>query len=232
MTFQPWSQDVEGSQHGRASAVDAEVSPRQGVYRQGGKRVLDVALVMIAALPVLPVIALLALCIRVGGVRPFYGHVRVGRDGRMFRCWKLRTMVEDGDAHLARHLAENPAAAREWAESRKLSRDPRITWFGRMLRRSSLDELPQLWNVLRGEMSLVGPRPVTAEEIGRYGLAREAYLQMRPGITGLWQVSGRNRLTYAERVALDMRYARECGLGLDLRIIAATVPAVLGMSGR
>lgn len=232
MTFQPTSQDVEAGQQIRPAAVGGDVVPRHGLYRRAGKRVVDVAVVLLAALPVVPVIALLALCIRIGGARPFYGHDRVGRGGRTFRCWKLRTMVEDGDARLARLLAEDPAAAQEWAETRKLTRDPRITWFGRLLRRSSLDELPQLWNVLRGDMSLVGPRPVTAEEIGRYGLAREAYLQMRPGITGLWQVSGRNRLSYAERVALDMRYARDCGPGLDLRIVAATVPAVLGMSGR
>ena len=172
------------------------------------------------------------MIVALDGANPFFGHRRVGRDGRVFRCWKLRSMVPDAEARLARHLAENPAAAREWAAARKLSQDPRVTRVGRVLRRTSLDELPQVWNVLLGEMSLVGPRPVTTEELMRYGPARWAYLGVRPGITGLWQVRGRNRLSYAERVRLDAEYARDASLALDLGLLLRTVPAVLRLTGQ
>jgi lipopolysaccharide/colanic/teichoic acid biosynthesis glycosyltransferase len=161
-----------------------------------------------------------------------FGHARVGRGGRMFRCWKIRTMVPDAESRLAAYLNLNPAAAAEWDAERKLNDDPRITRIGDIMRRTSLDELPQIWNVLIGEMSFVGPRPVTADELGKYGISRSAYCAMRPGITGLWQVSGRNEVSYAERVALDVDYLRRMSLALDLSIIARTAGVIVRPTGK
>jgi lipopolysaccharide/colanic/teichoic acid biosynthesis glycosyltransferase len=156
----------------------------------------------------------------------------VGRNGRAFRCWKIRSMVHDAEARLAELLETDLAAAEEWETYQKLDDDPRIMPLGDVLRRTSLDELPQLWNVLRGDMSLVGPRPVTAPELERYGASRSAYCAMRPGITGLWQVSGRNEVTYAERVALDVEYLRKMSLRLDVRIMLQTAGVVLRPTGK
>lgn len=241
MTYQDTRADVLSASHlapsGYADAAGhagAGIAGRQraGLYAAGGKRALDVFLVVMMAGPVLVMVMLLAVLAALDGASPFYGHERVGRGGRIFRCWKLRSMVRDSAARLERHLAENPEAAREWAETQKLARDPRVTPVGRFLRKTSLDELPQLWNVLRGDMSLVGPRPVTQGELERYGADRRAYLAVRPGITGLWQVSGRNDISYGERVALDARYAREVDLATDLRILVMTGPAVLRLTGK
>ncbi|MDB5375527.1 MAG: hypothetical protein JWP04_4169 [Belnapia sp.] len=142
-------------------------------------------------------------------------------------------MVPDADAALTRYLAEHPEFAREWAERRKVAHDPRVTRIGRFLRATSLDELPQFFNVLRGEMGLVGPRPVVAEELARYygPTGRAAYVSVRPGITGLWQVSGRSRTTYAERVALDIRYVNEMSVPGDVKLMLRTIPAVLQRRG-
>lgn len=219
--------------HGAAVPV-AAIAPgsRFPVWR-GAKRMLDLALVLAAAPFVLPLLLPMIALIRASGGPVLFGHVRVGRDGRPFRCWKLRTMVSDADARLRRHLAEDGAAAAEWQATRKLARDPRITALGRALRKSSLDELPQLWNVFRGDMSLIGPRPVTAAELAEYDPpARAAYLALRPGITGLWQVTGRNALTLAERSRLDRAYAENFGPAQDLRILMRTVPVVLAGTGR
>jgi lipopolysaccharide/colanic/teichoic acid biosynthesis glycosyltransferase len=216
------------------NAESVEVGAVGGVYESAGKRVFDLAFGL-AILPfVLPVVGLLALVVWMSdGGAPFFGHRRVGRDGRTFRCWKIRTMVPDAEERLRVHLAENPAAAAEWAEFRKLTDDPRITAIGDFLRRTSLDELPQLWNVLRGEMSFVGPRPVVDEELEEhYGARRVAYNAMRPGITGLWQVSGRNSLTYDERVALDVSYLRRLSFPLDLWIILRTAGVIVRPTGR
>jgi exopolysaccharide production protein ExoY len=205
---------------------------RAPIYRLHLKRALDLSLVL-AALPfVVPLILLLAWCIRRDGGPAFFGHERVGRDGRTFRCWKLRSMVPDSAAVLERHLAENPAAAAEWARDQKLAEDPRVTPIGRLLRTTSLDELPQLWNVVAGEMSLVGPRPVTAKELERYQGFEEDYLRMRPGLTGLWQVSGRNDVSYETRVRLDAEYAQRCSLVTDIGILRSTVTTVLRRTGR
>ncbi|MGR3573092.1 sugar transferase [Brevirhabdus sp.] len=195
-------------------------------YHDGPKRWLDVGLTLMVGPFLLPVVALLWGVIRLQGGPGFYGHPRMGRDGRMFRCWKLRTMVPDARARLRAHLRADPAAAREWAMHYKLARDPRITPLGRFLRASSLDELPQLWNVLRGEMSLVGPRPVTQSELSEYAGMEWAYLNFRPGLTGLWQISGRNALAYRKRVRLDAAYQLEMGLKTDLRILLQTLPAM------
>jgi lipopolysaccharide/colanic/teichoic acid biosynthesis glycosyltransferase len=156
----------------------------------------------------------------------------VGRGGALFGCLKFRSMVIDSEARLAELLARDPAARAEWEATRKLKRDPRVTSVGRFLRASSLDELPQLINVLRGEMSLVGPRPVIQAELEQhYGAAAAHYMSVRPGITGLWQVSGRNDTTYEQRVRLDVSYVARASFAEDLRILLATPVAVLRRRG-
>ncbi len=201
-------------------------------YRDTIKRALDVLFVLAASPLIVPAVALLALIVRRDSGPSFYGHTRVGKDGRTFRCWKIRSMVANADAILAEYLADNPSARVEWERTQKLERDPRITRLGRFLRKSSLDELPQLWNVLRGDMSLVGPRPVTGDELSKYGDDKEKYLSVRPGITGLWQVSGRNDVSYAERVALDANYAESVSFSRDTVIMLKTVGVVLRPNGR
>ncbi len=214
------------------------ISPACSVQRPGSfykthaKRAVDIALVVITSPIYLPFILLLMLLAARDGGSAFFGHERVGRNGRSFRCWKIRTMVPDSAERLKRHLAENPEAAEEWARDFKLASDPRVTPIGQMLRASSLDELPQLWNVLLGEMSLVGPRPVTRSEMARYRGYEEHYLSARPGLTGLWQVSGRNDVTYAERVRLDAVYAQSCSLATDFSILCRTVQAVTKRTGK
>jgi len=196
------------------------------------KRLVDIALALFLAPILLPSIATLWCLARLDGGPGFYGHVRVGRGGRIFKCWKVRSMVPDAEVRLVDHLATDLEAAAEWARDQKLTSDPRITRFGHFIRMMSLDELPQIWNVLVGEMSLVGPRPVTAAELRRYGQNADAYLDLRPGITGLWQVSGRNKTTYEERVALDIHYSRSASLVLDAQILARTALAVVKGTGR
>lgn len=165
------------------------------------------------------------------GAPIFFAHYRVGRGGRLFRCLKFRTMVRDSRERLQHLLATDPAAWAEWERDQKLSKDPRITAIGHFLRRTSLDELPQLFNVLAGDMALVGPRPITVPELNRYGVARWHYLNATPGMTGLWQVSGRNDLDYAQRVVLDRRYVESRSLLLDLWILWRTAGVVLQGSG-
>jgi len=161
----------------------------------------------------------------------FYQHKRVGYAGKHFGCWKFRTMVVDSDQFLKSHLSRNLAAREEWKRDHKLRNDPRITWWGHFLRKSSLDELPQLINVLRGDMSLVGPRPVVPSELSRYGDELGVYLAARPGITGAWQVSGRSDCGYDSRVRLDVDYVRNWKLTTDVVILAKTVRAVLERRG-
>ncbi len=175
--------------------------------------------------PLLLLTALLVKCSSRGSV--LYASKRLGQHGKPIRVLKFRTMREGADAHLEQILSESPQKAREWAEQSKLQDDPRITPVGRFLRRTSLDELPQLWNVLRGDMTFIGPRPIVPEEIPKYGAAYELLAQVKPGMTGLWQVSGRSTLSYARRVALDMQYIRERTLALDARILWRSLPEVL-----
>ncbi|MGC8201498.1 sugar transferase [Aliiroseovarius sp. PTFE2010] len=201
-------------------------------YVKVGKRVADIVLALLALPFVTPVIAVFWALTRRDGAPGFFGHVRVGRNGKAFRCWKIRTMVPDAQARLAIHLATNPAAAAEWERDFKLRNDPRVTGLGAFLRRTSLDELPQIWNVLRGEMSFVGPRPVVEDELSRYGANRWAYLSMKPGITGLWQVSGRNDVSYDERISMDISYMQRCSPFFDLWLIVRTAGAILGATGR
>ncbi|MCS0501281.1 sugar transferase [Ancylobacter mangrovi] len=195
---------------------------------RAAKRLLDLLVAVTAGVLLSPLLVLVALLIKASTDGPIiFGHHRVGFGGREFHCYKFRTMVCDADRVLRDHLAANPAAAEEWQRTRKLANDPRITFVGRMLRSSSLDELPQLVNVLRGEMSCVGPRPIVREEIVLYGPMAEHYLSVRPGMTGAWQVSGRSSLTYAERVALDADYVRNWSFWTDVLILLRTIPALL-----
>lgn len=197
------------------------------------KRCVDLILSAILLLFLAPLLPVLALVVRLDGGPAFYRHTRVGCDNLPFGCLKFRTMAASADKMLAQHLAANPVAAAEWASNRKLTKDPRITRVGAILRSTSLDELPQLINVMRGEMSLVGPRPVVQEELEEhYGVAgRSAYAAVRPGITGLWQVSGRNGTSYQERVRMDVDYAATRSFLLDLKILLRTIPAVLSRRG-
>jgi exopolysaccharide production protein ExoY len=179
-----------------------------------------------------PLLLLIVFLIwRRDGMPVLFAHYRVGCDGKLFKCLKFRTMLRNSEQLLANLLRDDPIAREEWARDQKLSNDPRITAVGQFLRRSSLDELPQLVNVLRGEMRLVGPRPITVGELGRYGAARWHYLSVHPGITGLWQVSGRNNTTYDERVQLDQEYVEGRSVALDMRILLKTVRVVLMREG-
>jgi exopolysaccharide production protein ExoY len=175
-----------------------------------------------------PILLLIAgLVLYFDGAPILFGHYRVGRDGRLFPCLKFRTMYRNADVMLEELLRTNLDARAEWDRDQKLEKDPRVTPIGNFLRRTSLDELPQLINVARGQMALVGPRPVTVAELERYGLTRWHYLSVNPGMTGLWQVSGRNNLSYAERVALDRRYIEERSAGMSLSILVRTIDVVL-----
>jgi lipopolysaccharide/colanic/teichoic acid biosynthesis glycosyltransferase len=165
------------------------------------------------------------------GAPVLFAHYRVGHDGKLFRCMKFRTMYRNAERMLSELLERDPAARAEWQREQKLLSDPRITPIGHFLRRTSLDELPQLFNVLRGEMSLVGPRPITVGELTRYGGVRWQYLSVRPGMTGLWQVSGRNNTSYEERVALDRRYVEERSVWMNLQILLKTVKVVVARDG-
>jgi len=200
-------------------------------YRDGLKRWSDIIGVLVLAPFAVPLVSILWLLAQLSGGPGFFGHLRVGQDGRQFRCWKIRTMVPDAQTRLTAHLMMNPAAAREWAATYKLKNDPRITRFGCFLRKTSLDELPQLWNVFIGQMSLVGPRPVPEKELLEYAGYEWAYLMMRPGITGVWQVSGRNDISYRERVSMDVGYLLKTSLKTDMRILWKTIGVVLQKTG-
>ena len=196
------------------------------------KRGLDIVLVLAASPFFLPLMAGVALLVRLGGPGPiFYGHERVGHGGQRFRCWKFRTMVVDADRVLDAHFRRNPEDLERWRRERKLSSDPRVTPLGAVLRKLSIDELPQLWNVFVGEMSLVGPRPVVEDELAIYGRSASHYMRARPGLTGLWQISGRSDVSYRQRVHLDRLYLRHWSLPLDLWILLRTVPAVIQSRG-
>lgn len=196
------------------------------------KRLFDVAAAAAALLSLVVVFALVAVWIKASDRGPvFFRHPRIGRGGRRFDCLKFRTMRIDGDAVLEAHFAAHPWARAEWAASQKLRHDPRVTAVGRVLRASSIDELPQLINILRGDMSVVGPRPIVQAEMPRYGNRIGAYLSVRPGLTGLWQVSGRSDVDYDRRVALDCDYVARRSLSLDLVIILRTLPVVLAARG-
>lgn len=200
--------------------------------KSGAKRILDIIIASVALIFVLPLLLIVALFIRLQDGGPaLYAQKRYGREGKTFRCFKLRSMVMDSDKRLQEILASDPAAREEWDRTQKLTNDPRITPLGQFIRKTSIDELPQLINVLRGEMSLVGPRPIVENEITKYGEYYRDYCAVRPGLTGLWQVEGRSDTTYEERVQLDAKYARTHNLTGDIVIMLRTVPAVLFSRG-
>jgi len=214
------------SRDGASPAKSASSADR--ILNRAFDIVVASALVVFLA-PLLTVVALLVKMTSEGPV--IFGHSRLGRDGQSFKCLKFRSMVVDSQARLAAHLAESAEARLEWERDHKLRNDPRITPIGSFLRKSSLDELPQLFNVLRGDMSLVGPRPIVTEEVHRYGRYFSCYAQVRPGITGLWQISGRSDTTYRRRVALDVAYSRSQSLSLNVKILFMTVPSVMLAKG-
>lgn len=195
------------------------------------KVAFDVTAAAFALLVLAPLFLVIAAAIKLDGGPIFFAHRRIGANGRMFSCLKFRSMVLDSDRVLREVLDNDPAAAREWADTQKLRNDPRITWIGDLLRKTSLDELPQLVNVVRLEMSLVGPRPIVAAEVPKYADDIAFYHETRPGLTGLWQVSGRSETSYGRRVQLDSWYVKNWTMGHDLAIIAKTVPAVLKRRG-
>ena len=191
------------------------------------KRVFDIVASFLALVLLAPLFLIVAVAIKKDGGPAFYSHRRVGRDGAMFSCLKFRSMYEDSEKRLETLLAHDTEAKNEWEEHYKLKNDPRITRLGHFLRESSIDELPQLLNVLKGDMSLVGPRPIILKELEKYGEAKGTYLSVRPGLTGLWQVSGRNDLDYETRVALDVEYVESYSFRTDLIILMKTIRVVL-----
>ncbi len=215
---------------GNVSRVAARKAPETGLYIKAGKRSLDLFVTLLFLPIILPTIVILALLVAArDGASPFYVQKRVGLNGRIFGMWKLRTMVPDAEARLDAYLASSEEVRTEWEVKQKLQKDPRITRFGRILRRTSLDELPQFFNVLRGDMSIVGPRPMMAGQEHLYpGLS---YYALRPGLTGPWQVSDRNDSSFADRARYDDAYFRNVSVGQDMRLIASTVEVVLRGTG-
>ena len=211
----------------------ADTKPSRGnTYQRNGKRCFDVALGL-ALLPIIvPVLLWILFLSRIIGGVTLFGHTRVGRYGQQFTCWKVQTMFENSNSILAQHLANNPCAAEEWRRTQKLTSDPRVTPLGRFLRRTSLDELPQIWNVLRGDMSFVGPRPVTQAEMHRYGNSIHAYQSVRPGITGQWQIYGRMDGCYQKRVQMDEKYCRTISIFSDLNLIVLTGMLLFKITGK
>ncbi len=195
-------------------------------------RALDVIISLFALIFFAPVLISVGLMVKAqDGGAVFFGQTRIGFGGRDFTCYKFRSMLTDADVRLKNLLATDATARAEWIRDHKLKNDPRITGFGRFIRKSSLDEFPQLWNVLKGDMSLVGPRPIVQDEICKYGRTFVRYASVKPGITGLWQVSGRNNVSYHRRVAMDRLYCRRRNVGLYLYILMATIPSILAQRG-
>ncbi len=212
-----------------AKAILPRLSGRSFVYRKFGKRLFDIFFVLLSAPIVLPFILALALLLAFRGISPFYRQQRIGRNGKVFKLLKLRTMVHDADAVLKRHLSENPDAYAEWERNQKLRQDPRITKGGTFLRKSSMDELPQFWNVLIGEMSLIGPRPMMVCQKDLYPGNR--YYKMLPGISGSWQISKRNNSSFSDRAFYDNAYWHEMSLPTDFGIMVRTVGVVFRGTG-
>lgn len=222
--------DMSGDVSLPPSLADGEYSPIiRSTYLT--KRAFDIVGSVFLGLLLSPLILAIVTLIRIEGQPVLFWHKRIGRHGRTFYCVKFRTMVRDAEQVLRHLLNEHPELRDEWTKNFKLRKDPRITMTGRVLRLTSLDELPQLWNVLRGEMSLVGPRPIVRAELLRYGRYASRYLAVNPGLTGLWQVKGRNDTTYRRRVAMDKFYIQNQSVLLDIYILAATPAAVLRRNG-
>jgi Undecaprenyl-phosphate galactose phosphotransferase WbaP len=207
-------------------------SPEELLRYRVVKRGLDLVLVVLCLPVLLFLIAAIALAIRTTSPGPiFFSHRRIRSHGRFFSMWKFRTMCVNSAEVLENYLSENPEARAEWRKTHKLKNDPRVTPVGEFLRRTSLDELPQIWNVITGTMSLVGPRPIVAAEVEKYGEFFADYCMVKPGVTGLWQVSGRSQLSYPERVQLDRQYAQSWSLMGDVRILARTLSSVANQDG-
>lgn len=221
---------AKGGEH--STHADRARSGSSSFYQNRGKRIFDVVVSSLMLVLAAPLLIVLFGLVALDGGKPVFAHRRVGQRGRAFPCLKVRSMRHGAEEQLKAILAQDPAAAKEWAEDHKLANDPRVTPLGKFLRKSSLDELPQLLNVLRGEMSVVGPRPITFDELGKYGAAASAYLALKPGLTGPWQVEGRNDLTYDERVALDASYGSEMSLLRDVTIVLKTGLSVLKLTGK
>lgn len=216
-----------------AADLKAHFAPQAPVavgYQTVWKRGFDILLVLLMAPGVLVVVAILMVMIALDGASPFYRQRRVGLHGKEFHMWKLRSMVPNAEQQLARYLDKNPEARVEWDRDQKLTNDPRVTRIGALIRRTSLDELPQLWNVLKGEMSLVGPRPFLPSQRALY--PGSEYYALVPGITGIWQTSVRNEASFVDRAAFDAQYYRSLSFSTDLRLLAATVSVVLSATGR
>lgn len=202
-----------------------------GFYRNYLKRAFDVLAVLLVLPVALPLMAIIAVFLRFDGGAVWFTQRRLGKDGYSFNLWKFRTMVADADAQLERYLDADPKLRAEWNATQKLKNDPRITRTGHILRKTSLDELPQLFNILRGEMSVVGPRPMLVEQLDIYGPLARHYFALRPGLTGLWQVSERNNTDFARRAEIDAAYERKLTLFGDVKIIAATFAVVVRGTG-
>lgn len=203
-----------------------------GFYKEYFKRILDVVLAIVLLPLLLPTLLLIFLLVKLDSRGPaVFKSERIGRDGKKFFIFKFRTMCLNAEERLKEILYQNPALAREWELDQKLRNDPRITRFGKIIRALSLDELPQIFNVLRGEMSFVGPRPIVEAEIEKYGDCFKKYTSVKPGITGLWQINGRNDTSYESRIALDSRYVNDLNLNQDLFIILKTIPVALSKKG-
>jgi lipopolysaccharide/colanic/teichoic acid biosynthesis glycosyltransferase len=203
------------------------------MYLRFGKRILDLVLCILILPLALPIISILLVGASLDGKSPVYRQLRIGRNGKAFECFKIRSMVADSETVLADYLHSNPSAKHEWETRQKLDNDPRVTRLGRMMRATSLDELPQILNVLRGEMSLVGPRPFTPDQKTTYQAAGGvAYFSLLPGITGPWQVSSRNSSAFVDRVSFDEAYQRSAGFMTDIMILLATVAVVVRATGQ
>lgn len=221
-----------GVEAGRIASLGSVTGLDFQVQKSVLKRVMDIVL----AFPVLiffsPLMLALAIAVKLGDPgTAIFVQVRCGRNGETFKCYKFRTMRLDADARLKHLLETDPAARAEWDAYQKLRNDPRVTFLGKFLRKSSLDELPQLFNILRGDMSVIGPRPITSGEIFRYGSNFHYYSAVRPGVLGQWQVSGRNALTYAERVTMDVDYVRSWSMWSDAKILIKAIPVVFSGGG-
>jgi Undecaprenyl-phosphate galactose phosphotransferase WbaP len=212
--------------------ITAKILDRDQGSKNNIARALDITLILLAAPYILLALIILVVLIKLDSPGPvFFRQIRIGRFGRKFPVYKFRTMVQNADQVLQDYLDKSPELKAEWLATHKLKQDPRVTRLGSLLRAWSLDELPQLWNVIIGDMSLVGPRPIVDAEVEKYGKCFELYIQVRPGLTGLWQVSGRNNTTYERRVELDEYYVRNRSLKLDLQILLKTVLVVLKKDG-
>jgi Undecaprenyl-phosphate galactose phosphotransferase WbaP len=210
-----------------ATILDRDLGSKNGVAR-----ILDITLILFAAPYIILAFLILAILIKLDSPGPvFYRQMRIGRFGRKFPVYKFRSMVQNADQVLQDYLDKSPELKAEWLATHKLKQDPRVTRLGGLLRKLSLDELPQLWNIIIGDMSLVGPRPIVDAEVEKYGKCFDLYIQVRPGLTGLWQVSGRNNTTYEYRVELDEYYVRNRSLKLDLQILLKTALVVLKKDG-